>query len=166
MKRFAVFGLKLFVVFSIALTGITEVQASRNLTEGLSQKELELYKSISGDLRCPTCTGLSILQSDAQFSIQMKEAVREQVLTGKSKSEIFDFFTERYGLWILREPPSEGFHLLAWLIPGLFLLTGPVLIWYFVWRRRRTVLTYGVRSSDIILAEMDKKLSDLRPGSR
>lgn len=137
-----------------------------NLTDGLKDNEIELYKDISGDLRCPTCTGLSILQSDAQFSVQMKEAVREQVLLGKNKDEVIKFFTERYGLWILREPPSKGAHMFAWVIPGLLLLLGPVLIWFFVWRKKQTVVTYGVRSSEIILKEMESELDAMRSSNR
>jgi cytochrome c-type biogenesis protein CcmH len=135
---------------------------AKNLVEGLSTNEVEMYKDISDDLRCPTCTGLSILQSDAQFSIQMKEAVREQVLTGKSKQDIMKFFTERYGLWILREPPSKGVHMLAWIIPGALLLLGPFLIWFFVWRKRQTVKTFGVRSTEEILAEMNNEIQKLK----
>lgn len=148
----------LLVVFAV-LAGNA---SSKDFSEGLEQKNLDLYKSIAGDLRCPTCTGLSILQSDAEFSNQMKEAVRDQVLSGKSKKEIMEFFTERYGLWILREPPSEGFHVLAWVIPSLLLIAGPLLIWFFVWRKKVNVKTYGVRSTEAILRELEDELGKLR----
>ena len=32
----------------------------------------ELYREVAGELRCPTCTGLSVLDSDAPFSVQIK----------------------------------------------------------------------------------------------
>ena len=120
------------LVFVWASSGSTEVVHDL----GLDKKEMELYKDIAYQLRCPTCTGLSVLESDAQFSLQIRDAVREQVLEGKSKQEILDFFTVRYGLWILREPPKEGFHLIAWLIPLAILLLGGALIWMFLWRKR------------------------------
>lgn len=121
-----------------------------------------LFEEISNDLRCPTCTGLSILQSDAPFSLQIRQAVLDQVKTGKKKSEIKDFFTERYGLWILREPPTKGFHFLAWLIPSLLLILGPLLIWFFVWRKRQQVSTFGVRPTSEILKEFEEKLEAQR----
>lgn len=154
--------IKLIVLsVTVSFASVTSAEV-KNITEGMDKEQVDLYKDISGDLRCPTCTGLSILQSDAQFSIQMKEAVREQVELGKSKDEVMEFFTERYGLWILREPPSTGMHLFAWMIPGFLLLAGPILIWAFVWRKRQTVKTYGVRSSGVILEEMERSLADLR----
>ena len=121
-----------------------------------------LFEEISNDLRCPTCTGLSILQSDAAFSLQIRQAVLDQVKTGKERSEIIDFFTERYGLWILREPPKKGFHFLAWLIPSLFLILGPLLIWFFIWRKRQQVSTFGVRPTSEILKEFEEKIKAQR----
>lgn len=124
----------------------------------------ELFRSIAIELRCPTCQGLSILDSSANFSEQIKAQVREQIRQGKSKPEIIDFFVERYGLWILREPPKEGFNLIAWILPTVILILGPILIWFFVWRKRKQIESYGVRSVDAIVEEMNKKLEVMRRG--
>lgn len=122
------------------------------------------FRDVAGDLRCPTCTGLSVLDSDASFSVQIKNEVKEQMVAGKSKDEILKFFTERYGPWILRAPPREGFHLFAWLVPIAFLILGPILIWLTVWSRRQQVVTDEVvtRSTEDIVAEMQQKLDMLR----
>lgn len=129
------------------------------IDEGLSDPQKSLYHDVAKDLRCPTCTGLSILESDAQFSIQMKTAVREQVLAGKSQQDIMKFFTERYGLWILREPPKSGFHSLAWVLPIAAMVFGPLIIWLFIWRRKREVISQGIRSTEEILKELDALVS-------
>jgi cytochrome c-type biogenesis protein CcmH len=136
--------------------------AAAAFPEGSAQ-QLE-FLDISKDLRCPTCTGLSVLESDAPFSNQIKDIVKEQVQAGKSKDEILKYFTERYGPWILRSPPKEGFNLVAWGLPIAVLLAGPPLIWLLVWRRRRVVATMGVRSTDAILVEMQQGLNALRGG--
>lgn len=130
--------------------------------DALTPEQKILFEEISNDLRCPTCTGLSILQSDAPFSLQIRQAVLDQVKTGNKKAEIIDFFTERYGLWILREPPKKGFHFLAWLIPSLFLILGPLLIWFFVWRKRQQVSTFGIRPTKEIIKEFEDKLKAQR----
>src|SRR5690606_10513159 len=66
------------------------------------------FRHIAEQLRCPTCQNLSVLGSDAPFSKQIRDIVGEQMQAGKSEKEIIAFFTERYGPWILREPPKEG----------------------------------------------------------
>ncbi|MFW7380954.1 MAG: cytochrome c-type biogenesis protein [Oligoflexus sp.] len=122
------------------------------------------FYSVAQELRCPTCTGLSVLDSNASFSEQIKAQVRQQIQEGKNKQEILDFFVERYGLWILREPPKEGFNLLAWLLPTAILIFGPILIWFFVWRKRVQIESFGVRSVDSIVTEMNQQLDVLRGG--
>ena len=135
------------------------------LEEDLSPEQKIEFRDISKDLRCPTCTGLSILESDAQFSIQMKTAVKEQVLAGKNKAEIMSFFIERYGLWILREPPKKGFHLVAWALPLSAMIFGPLLLWFFVWRRRITAKSRSIRSTADILSEMDRMIASEKAGT-
>lgn len=85
---------------------------------------LQLYYRVAEDLRCPTCTGLSVLQSDAPFSEQIKTRLQELIDGGDTEAQIRAFFVERYGLWILRTPPKQGMHLTLWLIPLLFGLIG------------------------------------------
>lgn len=116
------------------------------------------FKEVAGKLRCPTCTGLSVLDSEAQFSVQIKDEVKKQMEAGKSEQDILSFFTERYGPWILREPPKEGVNALAWWLPAAILVLGPFLVWYFVWRRETRVATQGVRSTEEILREMRAEL--------
>ena len=116
------------------------------------------FKDVAGELRCPTCTGLSVLDSDAKFSVQIKDEVKEQMEKGRSKEEILEFFVERYGPWILREPPKEGFNIIAWIIPFAMLIIGPMAIWAMVWRKKLTIDTFGVRSDSEIVEEMKHKL--------
>ena len=120
------------------------------------------FRDLAGKLRCPTCTGLSVLDSDASFSVQIKTQVLDLMKQGKSDKEIIDFFTERYGPWILREPPKSGFSVIAWAIPIAFLVLGPILIWAIAWRRKQTVPSFGVRSVEAIATEMQSDLARLR----
>ena len=121
----------------------------------------EFFKDVAGELRCPTCTGLSVLDSDASFSVQIKDQVDEQIKEGKSKDEILSFFVERYGPWILREPPKSGFNLMAWATPIALLIAGPLLIWMFFLRRNESLEAH-VRNSDEIIDEMQDELKKLR----
>ncbi len=122
----------------------------------------DTFRDTAYELRCPTCTGLSVLDSDAAFSVQIRDLVKEQVQAGKSKSEILNFFTDRYGAWILRAPPARGVNALAWALPLGLLFLGPPLVWFFVWRKRKVVGTIGMRAGDEILAEMNTELALLR----
>jgi cytochrome c-type biogenesis protein CcmH len=56
----------------------------------------------------------------------MKRRIRELIVEGRSDEEIRAFFVDRYGAWILLEPPKSGFNLAAWLLPGAAVLVGAV----------------------------------------
>lgn len=143
-------------------------QVDAQLTEAEAKITPDEFRDVASDLRCPTCTGLSVLDSDAPFSVQIKNEVKQQLAAGKDKSEILSFFTDRYGPWILREPPKQGINLWAWIIPAGMLLLGPVLIWCFVWNRRHGSETidheneFEPRRIEEIVSEMNRKIEDLR----
>lgn len=130
---------------------------------GLPEDKRQEYLDVAKELRCPTCTGLSVLESDAPFSVQIKDVVKEQVQGGKSKEQVLQYFTERYGPWILRSPPKEGFNILAWALPIAILILGPLGVWFFVWRRGKVVAGgVGVRPAEEIIKEMNVRLESLR----
>ncbi len=134
-------------------------------TVDMTLNEQMHFKSIAGQLRCPTCTGLSVLDSDAPFSLQIQALVKEQIKNGKTEAHILTYFTDRYGPWILREPPREGVNLLAWMFPLCLMLLGPLGVWVFVWRKKQsTNIATGinVRSSDLIIAEFDRSVAAVR----
>lgn len=161
MKRLVVS----FFLGMLALSVEAQVQPKSIDDTSLNQ---DVFKDVAADLRCPTCTGISVLDSDAPFSVQIKNEVKQQLSEGKNKSQILEFFTDRYGPWILREPPKEGVHLWAWIVPLGFLLLGPLAVWYFFWRRSSNQDSTGesvefvpVTVEDVV-AEMQVELDKMR----
>ena len=82
------------------------------------------FRKLSDELRCPTCQGLSVKDSDAGFSNSIKDKIRELMKDGKSDKEILAYFVKRYGEWILRAPTKSGFNLVLWILPGVGILIG------------------------------------------
>lgn len=153
------------VVFWGAMSLLSSAAAGQNIESkefNLEPSEQDQFLDISKNLRCPTCSGLSILESEAAFSVQIRDIVKEKVKAGEGKSEILDYFEERYGPWILRSPPTKGYNLLAWAIPVSMLVLGPILVWVLIWRKKKTIDTLGVRSAREIIEEFEEKLSALR----
>lgn len=157
---FVVLFVSIFVV-SFRDTGLADGVAIENKNLNIDQND---YLDVASDLRCPTCTGLSVLDSEAAFSIQIKNEVKEQLAAGKHKQDILNFFTERYGPWILRAPPTHGVHLLAWIVPIATLILGPLVLWMFVWMRKKSGPDEEIisRSVEDIIAEMNQRLASMR----
>ena len=76
-------------------------------------------QQINKSVMCPVCPGESIDQSQHPLAVQMRAAVDEKLGEGWSDTQVREFFVERYGPAVLLEPPAEGVHLMAWIVPPL-----------------------------------------------
>ena len=89
-----------------------------------SEQFQKRFKKLSNELRCPTCQGLSVKDSEAGFSTSIKDKIRELMRQRKSDKEIMAYFVERYGEWILRAPPVSGFNMVLWVLPVATIVAG------------------------------------------
>ncbi|HSI04527.1 MAG: cytochrome c-type biogenesis protein CcmH [Myxococcota bacterium] len=80
--------------------------------------------AIGQRLRCPVCQGMPISESPSEMAQAMMSKVREMQAEGSSREQIFDYFTQRYGDWVLLEPRKEGVLILLWTLPPIALLLG------------------------------------------
>ncbi|GAA5435369.1 cytochrome c-type biogenesis protein CcmH [Deinococcus sp. A31D244] len=113
-----------------------------SLTPAQEQRALAIQKN----LRCPLCdTGESISDSRSDISVKMRESVREQVAAGRTDGDIYVFFSQRYGNFVLLDPPKTGRGLLLWGAPLLALALGGVFLWSFL---RRTPGRAGSAAPD------------------
>ncbi len=84
---------------------------------------------ITKNLRCLICQGQSVYDSDSDFANSMKILVDKKLAEGLSENEIYDFFKEKYGDWILYDPGLNKNTYILWLLPILiFLLGGAIII--------------------------------------
>lgn len=114
-------GAVLLLVFGFSGTAMAS-QESNKARMQYSQDLLD----VGADLRCPTCQGVSILESETPQSIAMRREIERQIGEGKKKEEILKFFRERYGEWILRQPDTaNSFGKALWIIPSVGLIIGP-----------------------------------------
>lgn len=105
--------------------------AAASTALALSEAELERrVQAITDELRCPTCQALSVKDSDASFSNQIRDKVRHMVQEGQSDEDIKAYFVSRYGEWILRAPKKQGFALVLWVLPFAGIVAvGTLLVW-------------------------------------
>ncbi|WP_299725299.1 cytochrome c-type biogenesis protein [uncultured Tateyamaria sp.] len=78
-------------------------------------------------LRCVVCQSESVASSNAQWAIDTRRVIREQVDAGQTDDAIIDFFVERYGEFVLMTPRSSGSNWLLWGAgPLMFLLAAGI----------------------------------------
>ena len=81
--------------------------------------EDQRVERITSVVRCPTCQGLSVAQSDAPAARSIDDEVRRRVQAGESDRQIKDYLVSRYGQDIILQPEAEGVGLLVWALPLL-----------------------------------------------
>ena len=92
---------------------------------------------LSHKLRCLVCQNQSIAESNAPLAVDLRNQVREQLAAGKNKDDVVDYLVERYGDFVLYEPPFKASTLLLWLGPAVLLFGGAGWLAYRL--RRRSV---------------------------
>ena len=88
----------------------------------------EMNSKITKNLRCLICQGQSIYDSDSEFAISIKILVNKKLEEGFSENQIYDFFKEKYGDWILYDPGLNKNTYILWLLPILIFLIGGAII--------------------------------------
>ena len=83
---------------------------------------------ITKNLRCLICQGQSVYDSDSEFAISIKALVEKKLKEGFSENQIYDFFKEKYGDWILYDPDLNKNTYMLWLLPILMFLIGGAII--------------------------------------
>ena len=99
------------------------------------------YQRVAHALTCQ-CGGCNALVSECAMdrcpsSNPLREEIAERLQAGEEADDLITMFVERYGLVILSAPPTTGFHLSAWILPGVFLLGGAVVVATTLRRRRQ-----------------------------
>lgn len=92
-----------------------------------AEKEARVMR-LGKQLRCAVCQGVSIADSPASMARAQLDKVRELVAEGKSDDEIYTYFIERYGEWVLLQPTTGGLNSVLWLGPVALLGIGLVII--------------------------------------
>lgn len=116
-------GAPLAAVSRVALTLAALVPALVLGAAVAQEQELDpRVFEIGRELRCPTCVAESVSDSNAAIAREMRTLIQEQLDQGASRSEVLAFFQDRYGDWILYNPPMRGLNLIVWALPAVVAL--------------------------------------------
>ena len=96
----------------------------------------EIKIKITKNLRCLICQGQSVYDSDSEFANSLKVLVDKKLEEGFSEKQIYSFFKDKYGEWILYDPGLNKNTYILWLLPILiFLIGGAIIFKSFIIRK-------------------------------
>jgi cytochrome c-type biogenesis protein CcmH len=100
----------------------------------------ERVMKLSKELRCLVCQNETLADSRADLAEDLRGQIREQMKAGKSDKEIVAYLTDRYGKFILYNPPVDPTTYLLWFGPFVLLLGGLALLFRYLKQRRELII--------------------------
>ena len=84
-------------------------------------------RALSQELRCLVCRNENIDDSDADLAHDLRVLLRERLTAGDTDTDAMAFIVDRYGEFVLLNPPVRGANLVLWLAgPGMLLAGGAI----------------------------------------
>ncbi len=126
--------------------------------EQLADPKLEARaRAIGGELRCVVCQNQTIDDSDAGLAHDLRVILRQRLLAGDNDRQAIDFIVQRYGTFVLLDPPFDRQTLLLWLGPLLVLAVGGAGVGFYLRQRFE-----GARAAPVALSEAERaRLKDI-----
>jgi cytochrome c-type biogenesis protein CcmH len=129
--RVVTVGLAAVVVWGIAAGVVDRPKGDR------------LYE-VTARIRCPLCQGESVAESPSASARDITEQIRGQIAAGWSDRQIEQYYVDRFGEWILLDPPRTGGTLVLWTVPLVAVTGGAIAVIALLEPgRRRSRLMYG-----------------------
>ena len=105
--------------------------------EPLADSALEARaRALHAELRCMVCQGQSIADSNAPLAQDMRAIVRERIAAGASDDDVRGFLTDRYGDYVLLDPPVKPETYALWFGPAAVFVAGAAIAFALVRRAR------------------------------
>ena len=95
-----------------------------------NSKQETRARNISKNIRCMICQNQSIDESSASLAKDLRILIRSKIKDGKTDKEIYKFLTDRYGDFILLNPPLKSKTIVLWFLPFILFIIGIVFIYY------------------------------------
>ena len=103
----------------------------------LTARQRQRMAALEHELRCLVCQNQTLADSNADLATDLRNQVHEQIAIGKSDDQVKDYLVQRYGDYVLYNPPVQGNTALLW--GGPFALLGIGAASWFVIQRRQKI---------------------------
>lgn len=80
--------------------------------------------TLAEELRCLVCQNQTIADSHAELAVDLKNQIRDMLRKGMSDKEIKEYMVQRYGDFVLYNPPVKTSTWVLWFGPFVLLVGG------------------------------------------
>jgi len=84
----------------------------------------EDYLELAEELRCLVCQNQNLIDSNADLADDLRREVAKMLKQGKNKEQVTEFMVDRYGDFVLYNPPMKPSTWLLWGGPFVLMFWG------------------------------------------
>jgi len=129
------------ITFFLILLTLNTYAVDKNPIEFDNPEQEKRYQELIEELRCVVCQNQSVADSNAELAQDVRDLVRNQIREGQTDQQITNFMVDRYGDFVLYNPPFKAKTYVLWLGPLVLLLVGFFVLFYFIRRHAQTTAT-------------------------
>lgn len=82
------------------------------------------YQELAEELRCLVCQNQNLIDSNAELADDLRREVAKMLKQGKNKQQVTEFMVNRYGDFVLYNPPVKSTTWLLWGGPFVLMFVG------------------------------------------
>lgn len=110
----------------VVLQGFAQTKDSYQFQN--ADQQLRFVK-LTQQFRCLVCQNEALADSNASLAQDLRREISHMILQGTSDQQITNYLVQRYGSYVLFQPPLQKSTYLLWFGPfGLLILAGILLI--------------------------------------
>lgn len=125
------------ILLGVAGLIITDNEENQEIYPFDDFKKEVRFNVLVKDYRCPKCQSSNLAGSNAPIAKDLKLEIYKLIKLGKSDQEITNFLTQRYGDFILYEPPFNSTTSILWIGPFFLLIVILFLVSLFISKKRK-----------------------------
>ncbi len=112
------------------------------------------FKQFSEELRCLVCQNQSLADSNAELAMDLRRELYKMIQNDATDEEIVSFMVDRYGDFVLYNPPVKPTTWLLWFGPFVLVVLGLIIL-------VRVIRSTGKQVDTELTAEEQKQLDTL-----
>ncbi|MDC3067431.1 cytochrome c-type biogenesis protein CcmH [Pseudomonadota bacterium] len=116
---------------TLLLAAISISLASDKIYSFENSNQQLIFESLLEELRCLVCQNQSLADSGSGLATDLRDEVYQMVLEDNSHQTIKKFLVERYGNFVLYDPPLNPSTSILWFAPFLMAIIAVGLILFF-----------------------------------
>lgn len=131
-----IFRPKIFSIICLILISLSPVSRAgvevRVFTDPAQERR---YHQLVDEMRCLVCQNQNLADSNSQLALDLRDKIYNMVSTNKTNQQVIDYMVDRYGEFVLYNPPLDPVTSFLWLPPFILLIAGTIILLIYIKNR-------------------------------